>query len=409
MSFAFKTNNSIIVDNNSFFIGTTGFSTNIYSSEVGIITASDGAAGDDFGASVAVGSGKIVVGARNDVVGSNADQGSAYIYDINAGIGTTENKKILASDGAANDHFGDSVAAGSGRIVVGASQNNNQGSAYIFDLNGNQLGIITASDVAAGGEFGYSVAVGSGRIVVGAPSDDVGSNNAQGSAYIFDLNGNQLGIITASDGAAGDFFGFSVAVGSGRIVVGAIADDVGSNVAQGSAYIFDLNGNQLGIITASDGSATDLFGNSVAVGCGRIVVGAYSHDVGSNGNQGSAYIFDLNGNQLGIITASDGNPGDNFGISVAVGNGRIVVGARYDDIGSNNNQGSAYIFDLDGNQLGIITASNGAASDYFGQSVAVGSGKIVVGSRDVAVNTQGSAYIYDTPKQTHFLDQLDGR
>ena len=56
--------------------------------------------------------------------------------------------------------------------------------------------------------------------------------------------------ITASDAAANDFFGFNVAVGSGRIVVGAPFNDDGGS-SSGSAYIFDLDGNQLGIITAS--------------------------------------------------------------------------------------------------------------------------------------------------------------
>ena len=101
----------------------------------------------------------------------------------------------------------------------------------------------------------------------------------------------------------------------------------------------------MGILTASDGAANDYFGHSVAVGSGRIVVGAYGNDVGFNNRQGSAYIFDLDGNQLGIITASDGAANDYFGWSVAVGSGKIVVGASYDDVGSNNGQGSAYIYD----------------------------------------------------------------
>ena len=63
-------------------------------------------------------------------------------------------------------------------------------------------------------------------------------------------------------------FGWSVAVGSGRIVVGArLNDHNGSNADQGSAYIFDLNGNQLTKITASDGAANDRFG---MVSCSRI-------------------------------------------------------------------------------------------------------------------------------------------
>jgi len=360
------------------------------------ITASDGASGDNFGISVAVGSGRIVVGARLD--GDNGtNSGSAYIFDLDGNQLT----KITASDGAAGDFFGRSVAVGSGRIVVGADRDgdngNLSGSAYIFDLDGNQLTKITASDGAANDFFGSSVAVGSDRIVVAANRDgDNGTDS--GSAYIFDLDGNELAKITASDGAPNDYFGYSVAVGSGRIVVGAYGDDDNGS-GSGSAYIFDLDGNQLTKITASDGAGGERFGYSVAVGSGRIVVGAYLDD-----NNGSAYIFDLDGNEVAKITASDGAADDYFGGSVAVGSDRIVVSAyRNDDNGSDS--GSAYIFDLDGNQLEKITASDGAASDIFGISVAVGSGRIVVGA--FYDDDKGSAYIYETPQVYTLYDAID--
>ena len=293
--------------------------------------------------------------------------------------------KITASDGANFDFFGTSVAIGNGRIVVGAYGDNSvQGSAYIFDLDGTQLAKITASDGAAYDEFGASVAVGNGRIVVGANGD----NSVQGSAYIFDLEGTQLAKITASDGGSGAYFGVSVAIGNGRIVVGANRD----NSDIGSAYIFDLDGTQLAKITASDGVAVDEFGQSVAIGNGRIVVGAWGDD--DNGSaSGSAYIFDLDGTQLAKITPNDGTVGDAFGHSVAVGNGRIVVGAVSDITPSDT--GSVYIFNLDGTQLNKIRASDG--SSLFGQSVAIGNGYIVVGAN--AKNSfQGSAYIYETPR-----------
>ena len=380
--------------------------------EVGILTASDGDDSDFFGSSVAVGSGKIVVGATFDDIGSNYTQGSAHIFDLDGNqLGI-----ITASDGASGDLFGCSVAVGCGRIVVGAigrdapyGSNPALGAAYIFDLDGNQLGIITASDGADQDYFGESVAVGCGKIVVGAYWDD-DDGSRSGSAYIYDLDGTNEVKRTASDGAAYDWFGFSVAVGCGRIVVGALYDDVGSNDNQGAAYIYDLDGNNEVRIFASDGAADDNFGNSVAVGSGRIVVGSRYADIGANSNQGSAYIFDLDGNQLGILTASDGAANDNFGLSVAVGSGRIVVGSRYADIGGVSDQGAAYIYDLDGNQLGIITASDGAAGDNFGNSVAVGSGRIVIGAYydDIGANSrQGSAHIYDTPPVYNLYDAID--
>ena len=385
---------------NSDNTATNGYDATTTPSNETKITASDGASLDTFGFSVAVGSGRIVVGAyRDDDNGSSS--GSAYIYDLDG----TQLAKITASDGAAGDLFGYSVAVGSGRIVVGAYGDDDNGvssgSAYIFDLDGTQLAKITASDSSSGDIFGRSVAVGSGRIVVSAYQDD-DNGSSSGSAYIFDLDGTQLTKIKASDGASSDLFGASVAVGSGRIVVGAYGDD-DNGFSSGSAYIFDLDGNQLAKITASDGAAFDEFGRSVAVGSSRICVGAYEDD--DNGsNSGSAYIFDLDGTQLAKITASDGAGLDRFGYSVAVGSGRIVVGAYLDD-DNGNGSGSAYIFDLDGTQLAKIKASDGASDSFFGYSVAVGSGRICVGAYED--DNSGNAYIWNTPNAKHLLDIFD--
>ena len=392
MAFKHSTNKLFTTKYGEPYLWGSGDVTTIPSNE-NKITASDGAAGDRFGNSVAIGSGRIVVGNMFDDDNGSAS-GSAYIFDLDG----TELAKITASDGAADDQFGWSVAIGNGRIVVGAYADDDNGSlsgsAYIFDLDGTQLAKITASDGAASDQFGYSVAIGNGHIVVGAYKD----NSNQGSAYIFDLDGTQLAKITASDGAASDQFGHSVAIGNGRIVVGARQDVLNSGSRSGSAYIFDLDGTQLAKITASDGAAGDQFGSSVAVGNGRIVVGAYADDDNAT-NSGSAYIFDLDGTQLAKIIASDGAANDYFSISVAIGNGRIVVGVPFDD-DNGSASGSAYIFDLDGTQLAKITASDGAADDYFGQSVAVGNGRIVVGSYGDDDNgaLSGSAYIYETPR-----------
>ena len=391
---AYKVNNNLVINDEAAFVhesfsqvvGTT------QSTEVKII-ASDGAVDDEFGYSLAVGSGRIVVGSVFDD-DNGTDSGSAYIFDLDG----NQLAKITASDGAADDHFAEQtgIAIGSGRIVVGATGDDDNGtdsgSAYIFDLDGNQLAKITASDAAAGDVFGAPLSVGSGRIVVGSRWDDDNGTNS-GSAYIFDLDGNELAKITASDAAEFDVFGWSLAVGCGRIVVGAPLDD-DNGTDSGSAYIFDLDGNELAKITASDGTAGDEFGYSVAVGSGRIVVGANQDDANGT-DSGSAYIFDLDGNQLAKITASDAAAGDQFGLSVAVGSGRIVVGANWD--GDNGvKSGSVYVFDLDGNQLDKITASDGAAGDNFGYSAAVGSGKIVIGAIFDADNgtNSGSAYIY---------------
>ena len=352
-----------------------------------IITASDGADSDQFGASVAVGNNRIVVGAYGDD-DNGSTSGSAYIYNLN---GTNE-IKITPSDNAAADRFGQSVAIGHSRIVVGAygddDNGSDSGSAYIFDLAGNQLSKIIPSDGAAGDRFGVFVAIGNNKIVVGAYGDDDNGSDS-GSAYIYDLDGTNEIKLIAYDATSNDFFGISVAIGNGRIVVGA----PGINSFSGAAYIFDLAGNQLSKITASDGVANCSFGQSVAIGNGRIVVGAPGDNRGGY-RLGSAYIFDLDGNQLAKIIDPNGLNDSEFGTSVAVGNGRIIVGQYF-----NQSNESICVYDLDGNQLTKINADKPA--DNFGALVAVGNGIIAVGAPNNARVSDGvragSASIYNTP------------
>ena len=104
--------------------------------------------------------------------------------------------------------------------------------------------------------------------------------------------------LTASDGAAGDHFGGSVALSGDTALVGAYWDDVGANADQGSAYVFTRSGTtwtQQAQLTASDGAADDDFGYSVALSGDTALVGAYVDDVGANTDQGSAYVFTRSG------------------------------------------------------------------------------------------------------------------
>ena len=344
--------------------------------EIKKMQSHDITAGDKFGHSVAASDTRIVVGApEEDTGGSNA--GSAYIFDIDG----TQIAKIQAGDKAAGDQFGFSVAVSSNRIVIGAPLEGPggsaySGSAYIFDIHGNQLTKITANDAEAGDAFGISVAASDTKIVVGAWSEDTGGSSA-GAAYIYNIDGSQISKIQASDKATLNQFGWSVAASNNRIVVGARKAGTG-----GAVYIFDVNGTQLTKITASDAEADDQFGYAVAASDTNIIVGAPLEDTGGS-DAGAAYIYDLDGNQISKITASDAAGNDNFGWSVGVTNTHVIVGAF---LGS-----AAYVFDLKGNQLSIITASDGA-SGWYGYSVDISSSRMVIGAPTVA-SSAGAAYV----------------
>jgi hypothetical protein len=171
---------------------------------------------------------------------------------VRSGTTWTQQQKLTASDGAATDNFGSSVALSGDTALVGASGddvggNANQGSAYVFVRTGTtwtQQQQLTASDGTTGDNFCISVALEGDTAVIGAGADDINGNADQGSAYVFVRTGTiwaQQQKLFAADGAANDFFGYSVALNGGTALVGAYLDDIGGNVDQGSAYIFGMN------------------------------------------------------------------------------------------------------------------------------------------------------------------------
>ena len=373
------------------------------------LTAGDAASDDQFGFSVAVSGETAVVGAFGDDDGG-ASSGSAYVF-VRSGAAWTQQAKLTADDAAASNFFGSSVAVSGETAVVGAFGDGDagsfSGSAYVFVRSGaawTQQAKLTASDAAAFDQFGFSVAVSGETAVVGAFFDDDGGSDS-GSAYVFVRSGaawTQQAKLTASDAAEGDNFGRSVAVSGETAVVGASAnDDAGSN--SGSAYVFVRSGaawTQQAKLTASDAAEGDNFGRSVAVSGETAVVGASAND-DAGSNSGSAYVFVRSGaawTQQAKLTASDAAEGDNFGTSVAVSGETAVVGANAnDDAGSTS--GSAYVFVRSGTawtQQAKLTADDNAEGDNFGISVAVSGETAVVGAHldDDGGSNSGSAYVY---------------
>ena len=230
-----------------------------------------------------------------------------------------------------------------------------QGAAYVFEPSGGtwtQQAELTASDGATSDQFGWSVAVSGSTALAGAPSHWVGSNRL-GAAYVFLQSGTTWGQqaeLTSSGGAANDGFGSSVAVDGSTAVVGAVGHMVGLNVDQGAAYVFVQGGTawkQQAELTAADGAAGDYLGSSVAVSGSTAIAGSWQHTVGSNVEQGAAYVFAPSGgtwSQQAELTAADGARYNGFGVSVAVSGGTALAGAPSHWVGSNPAQGAAYVF-----------------------------------------------------------------
>jgi len=394
------------------------------------LTASDAAQNDDLGASVAVSGITVVVGAFRD----DDDSGSAYVFVRPVGGWTgalTENAKLTASDGVAGDRFGRRVAISGDTVVAGApfddENGNSSGSAYVFVRPvGGWTGALTedakltASDGAEDDAFA-SVAISGDTVVAGAEGDD-DSGSASGSAYVFVRPvGGWTGSLTedaklgASDGAADQSFGSSVAISGDTVVAGALGDDGFS----GSAYVFvrpvggwagSLTENAK--LTASDGAANEVFGTSTAISGNVVVAGAPDAD----GFSGSAYVFarPVGGwagslTENAKLTASDGVAMESFGTSTAISGNVVVAGAVF---GS-----SAYLFVKPvGGWVGSLTedaeliASDGDPADQLGFSIAISGNTVVAGAPSDDVNpgdASGSAYVFSVPPSEIFDDGFE--
>ena len=377
------------------------------------LVASDAAAFDQFGGSVAVSGDTAIVGAvGDDDAGGNS--GSAYVF-VRSGGTWTQQAKLVAADAAAGDQFGVSVAISADTAVIGAfgddDAGSGSGSAYVFVRSGGtwtQQAKLVAADAEAGDEFGSSVAISGDTAVIGAHlNDDAGS--ASGSAYVFvHLGGTlwtQQAKLVAGDAAAFDQFGVSVAVSGDTAVIGAHLDDDPVSDS-GSAYVFVRSGGtwtQEAKLVAADGIADDQFGNSVSVSGDTAVIGAVGDDDGGSAS-GSAYVFVRSGGtwtQQAKLVAADAAAFDEFGGSVAVSGDTVVIGAFGDD-DAGSASGSAYVFVRSGGtwtQQAKLVAADAAAFDRFGVSVAVSGDTAIVGANldDDAGGSSGSAYVVGLP------------
>lgn len=356
------------------------------------------AVSDDFGASAAVSGDTIVVGTLWEPTGAFNDS-SVYIFGATSGnlLQTLNNPTP-----AAYDEFGCSVAVSDSTIVVGAfgdaADGYHFGSAYVYDAaGGSLLWTLNNPTPAAGDKFGYSVALSGSTIVVGSP---YGSKDVlyAGSVCVFDAaSGSLLRTLNSPTPTMGDNFGSSVAISGNMIVVGAPYDDTGATNA-GSAYVFDAaSGNLLQTLNNPTPAADDRFGCTVAVSGSAIVVGAPYDDTGAT-DAGSAYVFDAtSGNLLRTLNNLIPAAYDDFGYSVAVSGSTVVVGTPYDDTGAIY-AGAAYVFDAaSGNLLRTLNNPALAAYDSFGCAVAISGSTIVVGANHVGADASwvGSAYVFD--------------
>ena len=246
----------------------------------------------------------IIAGAPNET----SNTGAAYVFYQGSTHTWAQQAKITATGGTTSEQFGVDVDidADGTRAIIGAWKEDNSsnsedyGAAYIFKRTGTswaQEARIVSSDIALDDEFGNTVAINStdGSVaVVGAHLEDTGGDMA-GAAYIFKRTGTswaQDAKIVADDAAAYDIYGWRVAISADGSHVFVTAQLENSN--QGKIYVYkNTSGStwaqQATIVQSS--RVTGYFGDGLAVNnSGDIVIAGAHRETATGSNAGAVYI-----------------------------------------------------------------------------------------------------------------------
>lgn len=376
------------------------------------LVAADGAEHDRFGSAIALSGDTALVAARSADPGGRDSQGAVYVFTRDGGT-WKQRAKLVAEDGDASDQFGWSVTLSGDTALVGALRADaGRGAAYVFvhdDGTWRQQAKLVARDGSKEDRFGWSVALSGDTALVGAALTDVGDDPGRGAAYVFRRSGGtwrQQAKLMASDGAAGDRFGESVALAGDTALVGASFAVVDGNLEQGAAYVFARDGregwSQQAKLIAADGAELDGLGGSVALSGDTALVGAEVADA-DHKDEGAAYVFARDGGtwyQRAKLAADDGARGDAFGISVALSDDTALVGANTAAVDGDARPGAAYLFTRRGDdwsRRGTLTADDEAKRDVLDLAVALSGATALLGAQGADVNGavgQGAAYVF---------------
>ncbi len=245
--------------------------------------------------------------------------------------------------------------------------------------------------------FGSSIGVSNGFVVVGARFDDMNGPNA-GAAYIFNASNGQLLHTLPAPASLGadDQFGETVAIGNGKVAVSSLRRDVNGAVNTGSVFIYDaLSGSLIrtidnpALVESPATASNNLFGYSLSLDANTLVVGT---------SVNKAYVYNLatTNAPLRIDNPTPASGGTGFGQAVSVSGGRIAIGAPSEDTTALD-AGAVYLYNTSGTMLQRFVNPAPSPGDLFGLFVAISGDTLAVSAPfdDVGATDSGSVYIYN--------------
>lgn len=245
------------------------------------------AAGDEFGAAVAIHGALIAVGSPRDDEGAT-DAGSVHLWALRDGTWMPEGE-LRAPDPHVADWFGSAVAVHGDWVAVGAygadPQGEKSGAVYLFQRGESGWSLqmkLAPRELKAGDWFGFSLSIDGNWLAVGAPRDDSAAESS-GSVRLFEHRGDEWlmsATLLPPAGSVTAWFGYALALDRDRLLIGAPGDDTGADSA-GIATLFERrNGNWVARaqLAASSPRPEERFGSSVDLRDDRMMVGRYASE-----------------------------------------------------------------------------------------------------------------------------------
>jgi len=389
-----------------------------------VLRPGDLGANDVFGSPVTMSSDKLAVGARGDdgVGDGELESGVVYTYHFTGGAWVLDTTPVLRpGDLDAGDTFGISVAMSGDKLAVGAiydggvgNAESNAGAVYTYQFTGGawvlDSTVLRPGGLDANDFFGSSVAMSGDKLAVSARGDDDVSDDKPnaGAVYTYQFTGGMWVLDSTVLRPGGldinDYLGESMTMSGDNLAVGTDNDDgVGNGESNaGAVYTYRFTGGMwvANTVLRPDGLvANDFFSSSVAMSGDKLAVGARGDD-GAGLELGAVYTYQFTGGAWMLddtVLRPDGlGTGDYFGISAAMSNNSLAVGATGDEI----NAGAVYTYQFNGSAWildgTVLRPGDLDTSDYFGGSVTMSDDKLIVSAHgDDTINPDaGAVYTY---------------
>lgn len=350
--------------------------------------------------------------------------GAAYVYHRNTNGTWSQAARLRSPNTAIGDFFGTDVALDGDTLVVGSPGRDEAGATFVYRRDAGVWTLaqtLTPSNPIFGGSFGDSVAISGNTLAVlswSVPFPDAGGFGALEVNIFENVGGSwvEQARLLAPETFSNGFSGANdIVIANGTIFVGG-SRELHEGDAVGAVYVYQKFAgvwSQTATIRPSDLAANANFGQSLAVSGGRLVVGAPQETVDGFSRAGSLYLFEGSAatwTETGKHHAPTPAAREFYGVSVALDGDNLLVGAYQSDTSLPfTRAGYACLYQLSANDPGpaeIIRASDGEPHDLFGWRVAL-SGEEAVVSAIFQTTNRGAAYFY-TGVPVACPEDLDG-